>query len=500
MKKVFYDYYNLLFILLVGIVFRIFGLYFPFWGLEYEDSYIYSAVSRQMNLNYSFNQDILFTKYIIFGDIKSGTLTQTISGHFAFFPAFLSLVNILFGYNTFNVIYLNLILSIINIYFTCKTLNLLVKNKTSQLFFGLLYASVPFLSIYNTSGLSETASSVFVIIAIYFYIKNSIEDKNRKHTLLYIVFVLLAFIIKRDNLVLLILPIIHLIKYIYSFENSLKKKVLIFGGATVSVFIILIIFKVDKTILDERNDINYSPFRLEYFYTLFPVFFGSLFNMRFFGQFFLLLITSIFIIKKSKFYTIVLITIALMYMLIYSFHYRSYYMVNGNYTPNIIDTFRYYTNFFSICFIGFSVTIFNVFDIFINKNKKIITLAILIFVMINFYNNYQIRDDFSSIEYNERIKPIIESLKAISNNDIIVTDRPILFQMFGKEDLFVVDITSISIKELKILDDIKKNKNIYYMKDEEVDDRYIIKKYYEKNNNFIFIKRLSSHYLLLKSK
>ena len=498
MKKKIDNNYNILLILFFGLLFRILGLYFPFWGLEYEDSYIYSAVSRQMNMNYSFNHDILFTKYIIFGDIKSGTLTQTISGHFAFFPAFLSLVNVLFGYNTFNVIVLNLVLSIINIFFTSKTFNLLVNNKTSQLFFGLLYSSIPFLSVYNTSGLSETASSVFVIIAIYYYIKNSIEDKNRIHILLYILFILLAFIIKRDNLVLFILPTIHLIKYFYLFESNLKKKAVFLGITVLSVFIVLFIFKVDKTLLDEKNDINYSPFRFEYFYTLFPVFFGSLFNMKFFGQFVLFLIASIFVIKKIKFNTIVLITIALIYMLMYSFHYRSYYMVNGSYTPNIIDTFRYYTNFFSIFFIGFSVTIFTFLDLAINKNKKIITEAIVFCLIINFYSNYQIRDDFSSIEYNERIKPVIESLKKISKNDIIVTDRPVLFQMFGEEDLFVVDVTAISMTELKILNELKKNKNIYYMKDEEVDNRYSIKKYFEKNNKFSFIKRLSDHYLLLK--
>lgn len=499
MKKEFSNNYNTLLILFSALIFRVLGLYFPFWGLEYEDSYIYSAVSRQMNMNYSFNHDILFTKYIIFGDIKSGTLTQTISGHFAFFPALLSVVNIFFGYNTTNIIILNLVLSIINILFTCKTFNLLVKNKKSQLFFGLLYASIPFLSVYNTSGLSETASSVFVIIAIYYYIKNSIEDKNRIYTSLYILFILLAFIIKRDNLVLLILPIVHLLKYFYSFERNFKKKAVIFGIATLTVFFVLIIFKVDKTILDERNDINYSPFRLEYFYTLFPVFFGSLFNMKFFGQFVLFIFASIFVIKKIKFNTIVLITIALIYMLMYSFHYRSYYMVNGTYTPNIIDTFRYYTNFFSIFFIGFSVTIFNVLHVVINKYKMIITVAIVTCLMINFYSNYQIRDEFSSIEYYERIKPVIESLKTISKNDIIVTDRPVLFQMFGEANIFVVDITSISIKELNMLDDLKKNKKIFYMKDEEVDNRYSIKKYFEEKNKFSYIKRLSNHYVLLQT-
>lgn len=499
MKKKLGKNYNLFLIIIIAILFRILGLYFPFLGLEYEDSYIYSAVSRQMNINYAFNHDVFFTKYIIFGDIKSGILTQTISGHFAFFPAFLSIINLIFGYNTFNIIYLNLILSIINIIYACKLFNLLVNNKTSQLFFGLLYSTTPFLCVYNTSGLSETASSVFVIITSFFYIKYSIDNNNKSLTPIYLLFILLAFIVKRDNLILLILPVMHLLKYLYSIDYGNKKKIFTFVILIFTIFSVLIVFKIDKTILDERNDINISPFRFQYFFTLFPLFFESLFNIRFFGQIFLFLIASVFVIKKTEKYTLVLITISMLYVLMYSFHYRSYYMVNGNYSPNIIDTFRYYTNFFSILFIGFSVTIFNVLNLVINKYKKIITIAIIIFLMINFHSNYQIRDDFSAIEYNERIMPVKETLKTITSNDIVVTDRPILFQMFGKEDIFIVDITAITMDEIKTLNILKKSKKIYYMKDEELDNRYSIKNYFEKNYKFNFVKRLSNHYVLLKT-
>jgi hypothetical protein len=70
--------------------------------------------------------------------------------------------------------------------------------------------------------------------------------------------------------------------------------------------------------------------------------------------------------------------------------------------------------------------------------------------------------------------------------------------MFGKEDIFIVDITAISNEEIKALNVLKNSRRIYYMKDEELDDRYSIKNHFEKNNKFNFVKRLSNHYVLLE--
>ena len=121
MKQAIYRNYNYFLLIIIALFFRILGFYFPFWGLEYEDSYIYSAVSRQISLNYSFDEDPLFTKYIIFGDLKSGILTQTISGHFVFFPAILSVINLIFGYSTFNIIIINTYYT--NYYYTINVIN-----------------------------------------------------------------------------------------------------------------------------------------------------------------------------------------------------------------------------------------------------------------------------------------------------------------------------------------------------------------------------------------
>jgi hypothetical protein len=149
--------------------------------------------------------------------------------------------------------------------------------------------------------------------------------------------------------------------------------------------------------------------------------------------------------------------------------------------------------------IAFSITFFNELDNILLKYKELFTTIIISCLILNFYFNYEIRDELSAIEYNERIKPVAESLKLITKNDIIVTDRSVVFQMFGKEDIFTVDITAISMEEIKILNDLKKSKRVFYMKDEEHDDRYSIKNYFEQNNKFIFIKRLSSHYILFQT-
>ncbi len=69
--------------------------------------------------------------------------------------------------------------------------------------------------------------------------------------------------------------------------------------------------------------------------------------------------------------------------------------------------------------------------------------------------------------------------------------------MFVNEDVFIVDITAINKEEIKALNVLKNSRRIYYMKDEELDDRYSIKNHFEKNIKFNFVKRLTIHYVLL---
>ncbi|MEP7108676.1 MAG: hypothetical protein ABI760_11855 [Ferruginibacter sp.] len=94
--------------------------------------------------------------------------------------------------------------------------------------------------------------------------------------------------------------------------------------------------------------------------------------------------------------------------------------------------------------------------------------------------------------------PIKKTLQLIKNEDVIITDRPILFQLLGPEKLFVVDITMIGNQERMKIDSMLKFKNIYLMKDEEDDDRYENKNKFLNENKFEFIEKLSRHYNLLK--
>jgi len=473
----------------------------PFWGLEYEDSYIFSSVSRAININYDFGQDGLYTKYEIFGSFISGSATNTISGHFIFFPLLLSLFNRIFGFYSKNVLVVNSLLSLVNVYYSLKIFRLLNDSKSSQLIFGLLFSTVPFLCIYNSSGLSETFSSVFVIISVYYAFKTKHENyRNKASVIAYVFFICISIFIKRDNLVLIAIPVLEIIVAI--FERKTREFITKLFYLLFLIIILISIsnffFDIKRTVDDEMADIGQAPFALNFFKIIFPVFLKSLLKLNFFGISGIIFFISLIFFRHLDSYLTILIIICFGYFAVYSIHYRSYYMVHDNFTPSTIDTFRYFTNFFSILSI-FSFHLISVGLKHLSLTRdKLYKWGLFIAVSLNIYWTTILREDLSNDEYEERLLPIKNTLQRIHKDDIIITDRPILFQLFGPKELFVIDITMIDdTKKLKI-GDLAKSKKVYVMKDEEKDTRYSNKNKFLNESNLVLIEKLSSHYNLME--
>lgn len=492
---------TILFVLLCAIANRLMFLYHPFWGLEYEDSYIFSTVSRAININYDFSYDALYTKYETFGSFVSGSATSTISGHFIFFPLILSVFNWIIGFHAKNVLLVNFLFSIVSIYYALKTYSLLNPNAKSLLGFGLVFSTVPFLSVYNTSGLSETFSSVFVIISVYYAFKSKKENYSKLSSIIgYCLLICISIFIKRDNLVLLIIPIFEVTSAFYLKKDKAIKTRLFFIISLILLCVLILnnVFDINRTLNDEMNDIQESPFSFQFLKVLFPLFIKSLLKIKFFSIVGLMFFSSLIFYRKINSYLFLLLSICLGYLLVYSIHYRSYYMVHGDFVPNTIDTFRYFTNFFSVlsifCFALLSIGLKKT----IENQTTLFSLIISITVIVNVYYTIFLREDLGNNEFEERFQPVTNTLQIIKEDDIIITDRPILFQLLGPDKLFIIDISMIGKSETKKIDSLMKSKNIYLMKDEENDDRYENKITFLNNHKFDFVKKLSGHYNLLK--
>jgi len=489
-------------ILLLAFFVRILFIYYPYWGLEYEDAYIFSTVSRAINIKYDFSLDPFYTKTGTFGSFLDVQKTETISGHFIFFPILLSVINYLIGYSARNVMYVNTFLSLITIFFALKTAVLLEIKKGWLWAFGLVFITVPFLTIYNTSGLSETFSSVFVMAAVFYYFKSkAISFKNRKSVTIYVILLAAAVFIKRDNLVLMTIPVIDFVAAMYKQDRKgIRKSLAVVFAQIILIASFSLFLDINRTLLDEFKDIKASPFSIQYLLRIFPVFVSSLFKVNFFSIIGFLLCFALFLsIRRINSSMLVLIAIITGYLFTYSFHYRSYYFVNNNQSINVIDTLRYFTNFLPIICI-FSFLVIGKFIDSILKNQYFLTLCVVVTVIFNVVNIVFLRKDLSDVEFKERIEPVRMTLSLMKADDIIITDRPIVFKLFCSKELFVVDVNSVGPTEQRKINEMKRSKRIFVMKDEEQDTRYDSKAQFFADNNFTFVQKLSSHYNLLELK
>mgnify|MGYP000512890954 CR=1 FL=1 len=149
---------------------------FPFWGLEYEDSYIFNDTARLMNSISEIDYSSYLTPSCLNGSYNYCYSYGTLGGHFLFFPFLISIVHKIFDYNVVNVFTLNMLFSIFGV------ISLLIYYKKGLLkelnfiLYTLVLSLTPFVPLFNTSGLSETLSSFFVL----FFLLNVFVSSNKE--------------------------------------------------------------------------------------------------------------------------------------------------------------------------------------------------------------------------------------------------------------------------------------------------------------------------------
>lgn len=457
---------------IIFVLIRLLFLAFPFWGLEYEDAFIYNDTGRFLNYSYDFQSMPFKCQSCTDGSYLDCVEYGSYGGHFLTIPIILSLVNSIFGYHLTNIFFLNLtfsVLALILVFIFYKRYNM--RDIFSLSSFIILLSITPFLTIFNTSGLAETISSFFVIgfiFSIYFSSENHFKIPSA-HFWLSILFLFLAIATKRENLTLLVfMLIIPFIRYIYNQKPLTKSFYLSIGLSTLlslSFAYLVNLFGIEN---NESGDIGSKTFSIEYLIVNLKQLFFAIINIRYWGitgfLFFGVIILVAYKRHLQKFGLMTLV-LSLLYMIVYSTHYRSYYQVVYNLT-HPFETLRYSTNYLPLILL-FIATVPSQFSEnkplsrFEFKLGKVILVSILITLIIN---SFQTRVNFSKDEYLSRIQPVTELLKLSDYNDIIISDIPIIFRCYANENQRIVDLFSLTNKRLSELISTNPNSSIYILK------------------------------------
>src|SRR5207249_7300192 len=138
-----------------------------FMGLEYEDAYIFASSARHFLLGHTPSTSPLQTQVCVLGSLTDCQLTGTYGGHFISLPLIAFLVQRVCGYHQYTINMLNLIASLVSVVLLYFLAIRITGDSACGTFASLVYATSPAMSIFHTTGLAETTSSLFVLIYVY---------------------------------------------------------------------------------------------------------------------------------------------------------------------------------------------------------------------------------------------------------------------------------------------------------------------------------------------
>ena len=453
------DWKKLVFAVLATLLFKTPLFIEPFFGLEYEDSYIFNVVARQFANNVF--TDSYFTESIVLGSLSDPILYGTYSGHYVFFSVFCSWIIRIVGYSPSLISYINAGITFLILLILIDFSNQLKLNSKSWWVIPSIFLISPIINVFGSTQLSETFSSFLLTTVIYFLI-----IYRKKHNYIIGISVVLSFMLsiltKRENNFLFLLIICYALydTLILKRHRFHKAYFLYLVVLTVLILVNLFVEELSHSVKVESQEIGTAAFSIKYFSRIFPVFLGSLFTFQYFVLTGILLIASVIFMFIRKlppiiyFCTIVLIG----FLVLYSIHYRSYYFIH-NESINEFDTFRYLNNIYPLIAIiaGYVLTV-------VITNSRIgkwsIIFVLIATVSISFLYTSSLRSNFSAEEYNIRFKDPIRIIDYFDNKGedaVIISSDVLIFQIFGSKELFVCDVLDVS----KALTKIQRDYEIY---------------------------------------
>ena len=493
-------------LILLFIAVRLLFVQYPFWGLEYEDSFIYTDTGRYLGFDYDYKSMPFKCQSCLDGSYVNCYQYGSFGGHFLSIPFILASINSIFGYHHFNIFILNFVFSLFIVGFVIFFWDRFkLKDTFSLNLFLLLLVVTPFISIFNTSGLAETVSSFFVLGFVFLIYKTNESDFNYKSSVfwLVIIFLFLAVATKRENFILLILLYsIPFIRYFFKQKPLTKSYIFLVLISSLTLFIFSIYIGLFDIENNEGGDIGSKTFSLDFLIINLKQFLIAITNISYWGLTGFAFVFSIaFAIYYNKINKLGLMCLLLSvsYIILYSSHYRSYYQVVYN-LSHPFETLRYSVNYLPLIALFIS-TLKLKFDISSLQNviyKRILKVSFILTTFVLILNVVKTRIEFSQDEKISRIQPVKDILSISSVNDIIITDIPIVFHCYADEKQKIVDVFSLSEKRFQELINLTNNTIIYFLKPRDMainTDRYGIK---FNTNNFKKVVFDSRNFDLLK--
>ena len=450
-------------ILLVTLVWRLPFDGRWFFGLEYEDSYIYSVSARYVNSGArtcSPGNSCYLTTVCVVGNRNSCRGSETSSGHFLGYPLMIAIASRLFGYSPAIASYLSLIAAMattVLIFLSGK----LIDGKTAGLAASVIFGLTPVFAVQGVGTYAEPVSSMLVVASFLLCVRllNSDTDSQRALLVNWLALTataVLAVAVKRENV--LLVPVITLAGLMFNLgrrDRAQRKRWLVNLGALTSGGICVVFAVVQLRIVTvvQREMVEYAvfPFNVAVLRTMLPLFLKSYASVSWYLGGGILVLLGLIASIRAKRCGIYAVSVLIAYLLLYASHVRSYYQLqNGDVAQ--FDTLRYSMNIAGLWSIlaglGFAFSVDTLtkgrFGAWLRRRsgRVILWLFVGTYVMSSWVLTNRWKEDMVSTELAIRIEPAEAALELVDDlgtkNTFVITLEPLLVQMLCREPVNVI--------------------------------------------------------------
>lgn len=450
-------------ILLVTLLWRLpFEGHF-FYGLEYEDSYIYSVSARYLESgtrSCSPGNSCYLTTVCAVGNWTSCEVNETSSGHFLGYPFMIAIASRVFGYSPAMTSYLSLIASMVAVLFIFL-FGKRIDGDTAGLAASIIFGLTPVFAVQGVGTYAEPVSNMLVVACLLLcvHLLNSGTDSLQRLLINWLALTLtavLAVAVKRENV--LLVPVIALVGLIFNLERRNRaqgKKWLLSLAALISggICVVFAVVQLRMVTVVRREMVEYAvfPFNVAVLRTMLPLFLKSYASVSWYLSGGILVLLGLIASIRAKRCGIYAVSVLIAYLLLYTSHVRSYYQLqSGDVTQ--FDTLRYSMNLAGLWSIVAGLGFAYSADTLAKWNfgarlqqrsgRVILWLFVGTYVVSSWVLTNRWKEDMVSTELAVRIQPAEAALEIVDDlgtkNTFVITLEPLLVQMLCREPVNVI--------------------------------------------------------------
>jgi hypothetical protein len=436
-----------------------------FYGLEYEDSYVYTVAGRYLSTSAQScgpASSCYLTTVCAVGNSHSCRIPETFSGHYIGYPFIIAVASRLIGYSPAIGIYLSFVAALSEVVLVFLACEMIEPGGIAGLVGSLIFTLTPVFAVNGVGAYSEPVSSSLVVLSflLCFRLLNS-NNRGSLSTLLLnwmaLTFsALLAAAVKRENV--LLIPVMVFAGLLLDTQNNDAQdgrkwlRYLMASGSCCLCFAFTIVqLQLFRTVRSETTEYAAFPFNLAVFRTMFPLFLKSYASVGWYLGGAVFVILGVVVSTQSRKHGIYAIALFAAYLLLYTSHVRSYYELQGG-SASEFDTIRYSMNVAGlwsiIAGLGFGylrilLTKGRVNALFRRHPRVIVWVGIVAYVLSSWALTSRLREDMIADEFAERLQPAVSALEVVgklgTDRTYVITLEPLVLQMLSREPVNVID-------------------------------------------------------------